>query len=174
MIPATVPLSKNVDVASAVEEMNLARKPFSPPVTPAPPVIPRDEVATHWVEVPVDQRTWPRVPEALVESRRKPERERLLEKRLVEVSPVVEALESVVCPVTERVPFEDRDEVAVIDPIVADPPVSEEIVAVTAFKSVAKKLELVALVLFKLVIAPCVEKRLVTVPTVVEEVLSTV
>ena len=114
------------------------------------------------------------MPEALVESRRKPERERLLEKRLVEVSPVVEALESVVCPVTERVPFEDRDEVAVIDPIVADPPVSEEIVAVTAFKSVAKKLELVALVLFKLVIAPCVEKRLVTVPTVVEEVLSTV
>ena len=37
------------------------------------------------------------MPEALVESRRKPERERLLEKRLVEVSPVVDALVMVAC-----------------------------------------------------------------------------
>ena len=72
------------------------------------------------------------------------------------------------CPVTARVPLDVRDEVAVTDPIVALPPVREEMVAVTAFKSVAKKLELVALVLVRLVTVPVVEKRLVEVNPVAE------
>ncbi len=37
LIPATVPLSKNVDVPSAVEEMNREMNPLTPPVTPPPP-----------------------------------------------------------------------------------------------------------------------------------------
>ena len=57
LIPATTPLSKNVDVANVVAPVKRAKNPFAPPVTPAPPVIPRDEVDTHWVLVPVDQRT---------------------------------------------------------------------------------------------------------------------
>jgi hypothetical protein len=40
-------------------------------------VIPRDEVATHWVEVPVDWRTIPRVPEALAPSKNPPLRAKL-------------------------------------------------------------------------------------------------
>jgi hypothetical protein len=40
--------------------------------------IPSDEVATHCVEVPVDQSTWPSVPVALIESRNSPEREKLV------------------------------------------------------------------------------------------------
>ena len=59
-------------------------------------------------------------------------------------------------------------------PKVAEPPVREEMVAVTALSNVAKKLEEVALVLVRLVTVPVVEKRLVIVPTVVEEVLRTV
>ena len=72
------------------------------------------------------------------------------------------------CPVTLKVPLEVKEEVAVTDPIVALPPVREEMVAVTAFKSVAKKLELVALVLVRLVTVPVVEKRLVEVNPVAE------
>ena len=56
-IPATDPLSKKSPVESVVAEVNRARNPFTPPVTPAPPVIPRDDVATQSVDVPVDQRT---------------------------------------------------------------------------------------------------------------------
>jgi hypothetical protein len=44
------------------------------------------------VDVPVDWRTIPRVPEALVESRRVPSTLRLVVKRLVADTPVVEAL----------------------------------------------------------------------------------
>jgi hypothetical protein len=98
-------------------------KPDWPPLTPVE-VILRDDVATHCVEVPVEMRSCPAVPEALVESRNSPESERLVAFRLDAVSPVVEALmmlarveykvfavnaveepvESVVCPVTLRVP----------------------------------------------------------------------
>ncbi len=49
-------------------------------------------------------------------------------------------------PTTVRVPLEVSEEVAVIVPKVEDPPVSEEIVPVTALKSVAKRLDEVALV----------------------------
>ena len=44
------------------------------------------------MEVPVERSTCPWVPDALVESRKKPVRERLVEKRLVAVRPVVDAL----------------------------------------------------------------------------------
>ena len=52
---------------------------------------------------------------------------------------------------TERVPLEVRDDVAVILPIVAVPPRSVEIPEVTALKVVAKRLEEVALVKVALV-----------------------
>jgi hypothetical protein len=54
LIPSTVPLSKRVEVPSVVGESHLVAKPNTPPVTPAPPVIPRDEVDTQRVDVPVD------------------------------------------------------------------------------------------------------------------------
>jgi hypothetical protein len=108
-----------------------------------------------------------------------------VEKSVVAVSTVVEAVLStvlpdtvraeddalarVLCPVTESVPLEVSDEVAVIDP-----PVKEEKIPVTAVRRVEKRLDEVALVLVKLVIVPVVEKRLVAVSVVAEAVLSTV
>ena len=62
------------------------------------------------------------------------------------MSAVAEAVESVDCPVTLRVPLDVRDDVAVRAPPVIDPLVSVEKVAVIAFKSVAKKLDEVAFV----------------------------
>ena len=50
---------------------------------PDPPEIPSDDVATQRVEVPVERSTMPCVPEAFVESRKRPERVRLVAKRLV-------------------------------------------------------------------------------------------
>ena len=64
LIPSTVPLSKSEEVASAVGEIKRAMYPACPPVTPEPLLSPSVEVATHSVEVPVDQSTCPRVPEA--------------------------------------------------------------------------------------------------------------
>jgi len=87
---------------------------------------------------------------------------------------VAEAVVSVVCPPTVSVPLDVKDEVAVIVPIVAVPPVRDEMNPVTVLNSVAKRLEEVALVLDKLVIVPVVEKSVLIVPTVVEAVLSTV
>ena len=55
-------------------------------------------------------------------------------------------------PETVSVPFEVRDEVAVIDP-----PVTEEKVAVIALRSVVKKLDEVALVFERFVIVPVEE-----------------
>jgi hypothetical protein len=51
-----------------------------------------DDVDTHLVDVPTDWRTIPSVPDALVASRRSPDRVRLVEYRLVADTPVVEAL----------------------------------------------------------------------------------
>ena len=76
---------------------------------------------------------------------------------------VVEAFPSVDCPVTERVPFEVKDEVAVILPNDALPPVNEEIVAVTALRSVVKKFVDVALVVVRLVMVVVAN---VVVPTI--------
>ena len=117
---------------------------------------------------------------------------------------VVEAFPSVVCPVTERVPLDVSDEVAVIDPIVAVPPRSDEIpavtalkvvakrlveealvsvasvavrlvkTAVTAFRRVAKKLEDVAFVVRRLVIVPLVLVRVFAVSAVADAVLRVV
>ena len=87
---------------------------------------------------------------------------------------VVDAFPSVVCPVTDSVPLEVRDEVAVIAPPVTLPLVNEVTNAVTALNKVAKRLLEVAFAVIRLVILPVVEKRFVTVPTVVEDVLSTV
>ena len=55
LIPATVPLSRSVDVPSVVSVNQRVAKPTAPPVNDAER--PSDEVATHCVEVPVDQRT---------------------------------------------------------------------------------------------------------------------
>ncbi len=57
LIPATIPLSSSEDVPSVVADNHLVANPNSPPVTPAPPVIPRDDVDTQRVDVPVDQRS---------------------------------------------------------------------------------------------------------------------
>jgi hypothetical protein len=62
LTPDTVPLSRSSPVESVVGEVKRARYPLVPPDTPAPPVIPRDEVATHRVEVPVARSTSPSVP----------------------------------------------------------------------------------------------------------------
>ena len=63
-----------------------------------------------------------------------------------EVSPVVDALARVVWPVTFKVPYEVKDDVAVIDPAV-----KVLTVAVTAFRTDAKKLVVVAFVAVRLV-----------------------
>lgn len=81
---------------------------------------------------------------------------------MLAVSAVAEALESVVwpdtvrleavvvarvvVPDTSRVPLDTRDEVAVREPNVADPPVREEIAPVTALSKVEKRLVEVLLV----------------------------
>ena len=70
--------------------------------------IPREDVATHRVEVPVDQSTWPRVPEALMESVSLPSRARLV---------VVELVKELLLPT--RVPR---------NPLVNDSPVPERAV----------------------------------------------
>jgi hypothetical protein len=57
LIPNTVPLSSRVDVPRVVADNHLVAKPNTPPDTPAPPDIPRDDVDTQRVEVPVDQRS---------------------------------------------------------------------------------------------------------------------
>jgi hypothetical protein len=65
-------------------------------------VSPRDDVATHCVDVPVERRTIPYVPEALPLSRSAPVRLRLEAKRLVADTPVVEALVITAKPVVVR------------------------------------------------------------------------
>jgi hypothetical protein len=76
LIPATAPSSRRVEVPSVVDVNQRVAKPSAPPLTPTA-VTPRDDVATHLVVVPVVWRIIPIVPDALVESRRNPESERL-------------------------------------------------------------------------------------------------
>lgn len=59
--------------------------------------------------------------------------------RLVAVNAEEDAFPSVLCPVTVRVPFEVKEEVAVIEPMVAEDPAREEIKAVEIFESVARR-----------------------------------
>jgi hypothetical protein len=82
LIPATVPLSRSVDVPSVDAVSQRVAKPREPPSTPAP-MTPSVEVDTHLVVVPVVWRIIPRVPVALDESRKKPERVRLVVVALV-------------------------------------------------------------------------------------------
>ena len=83
------------------------------------------------------------------------------------VRAVAEALVSEVLPVTVRVPLEVNDEVAVIDPPVIDDDVRDVMNPVTELRSVAKKLDDVALVATRLVAdALTVEKLLVPVALV--------
>jgi hypothetical protein len=70
----------------------------------------------------------------------------LVEEALVEVNLVTVVVANVEVPVTANVPFEISDEVAVIVPKVAEPPVSVLMNPVTALKRVAKRLEDVAFV----------------------------
>ena len=86
LIPATVPLSRSVEVPRVVVVNQRVAKPVCPPVTPEE-VTPSVDVATHLVVVPVVWSTIPRVPVALAESRRNPASE-----RFVVVALVVEAL----------------------------------------------------------------------------------
>jgi hypothetical protein len=58
LIPATVPLSIEIPDDTVFDEVQRVRKPFVPPERdPPPPEIPREDVETHWVDVPVDQST---------------------------------------------------------------------------------------------------------------------
>ena len=75
---------------------------------------------------------------------------------------VVEALPSVVCPVTARVPFEVRDEVAVIEP-----PVSVLEVRLRALRTLAKRLVDVAFARTPFVAERLVANALVEVALVV-------
>jgi hypothetical protein len=56
LIPATVPLSRSVEVPRVEAVNQRVAKPMAPPVTPEE-VILSDEVDTHCVDVPVDQRS---------------------------------------------------------------------------------------------------------------------
>ena len=76
----------------------------------------------------------------------------------------VEAVERVLCPVTERVPLEESEEVAVIEP-----PVKVLKVAVMALIKLEKKLVVVALVMVALV-----PKKLAEVIEVAEALTSVV
>lgn len=62
---------------------------------------------------------------------------------MVAVNAVVEAVVRVLCPVTESVPLEVNDEVAVRVPMVAVPPVMVEKTLVTALNTLATRLETV-------------------------------
>ncbi len=84
----------------------------------------------------------------------------LVAKRFVEVNTDEEAFPNVVCPVTANVPFDVRDEVAVIEP-----PVNVLIVDVIAFNTVAKKLDDVAFVDERFVIVAFVPNKFVEVRT---------
>ena len=66
LIPATVPLSRSVDVPRVVADNHREAKQNVPPERD--PEIPRDDVATQRVLVPVACSTIPSVPVALVES----------------------------------------------------------------------------------------------------------
>ena len=61
-----------------------------------PEEIPSEDVATQRVDVPVVWRIIPAVPDAFVESRKRPERVRLVAKRLLVVSAVADAVVRVV------------------------------------------------------------------------------
>ena len=50
LTPENIPLSKNDPVVKAVDDAQRASLPVAPPVSS--PVIPRDEVDTHFVDVP--------------------------------------------------------------------------------------------------------------------------
>jgi hypothetical protein len=101
LTPSTVPLSMSLDAVTVVVVSHLVANPRVPPDTPLA-TTPRDDVATHRVEVPVDWSTIPRVPLLAVESKSDPVRVRAVaealpnderdEKRLVADTPVVEAL----------------------------------------------------------------------------------
>jgi hypothetical protein len=130
LIPATVPLSIEIPVPSVVGDVHLVRSPVTPPVSEDE--IPSDEVATHCVDVPVDQRTWPRVPEADTESRNTPVRLRLVVKRSDAVKADADAVENVACPVTPRVPARPRVKAG-----------EEEAMPTLPFASILKSVELV-------------------------------
>jgi hypothetical protein len=66
LIPSTVPLSMSVEVPRVVGESQRVAHPNAPPEREE--TIPREEVATHLVDVPVAWRIIPRVPVLLVES----------------------------------------------------------------------------------------------------------
>lgn len=102
------------------------------------PDIPKLLVATQRVEVPVDNNTCPLLPETLVESSSPPISLVILEVRLLIV--VVARVE---VPVTFNVPFDVKDEVAVMFP-----PVSVLNVAVIALSIVENRFDEVAFVRF--------------------------
>ncbi len=109
LIPATVPLSRSDEVPSVVAVNQRVAYPMSPPVREEPP-IPKVDVETHSVDVPVDQRTWPTVPTDCVESKREPRRVRLVVDALVMVALVAVSAEMKalveVSPVDERLVVE--------------------------------------------------------------------
>jgi hypothetical protein len=79
LIPATVPLSMKRPAVRSVADVQRAERPIVP-VKEEADASPSDEVAIQRVEVPVDQRICPRVPEALVTSRSVPWSVRLVEE----------------------------------------------------------------------------------------------
>lgn len=87
---------------------------------------------------------------------------------------VDEAFPNVLCPETESVPLLVKEEVAVMVPSVALPPVREEMSAVTEVSSVVKKLLEVAFVVVRFAIVPFVPYIVVAVSAVAEAVDSVV
>ena len=87
-------------------EVNTATLPLVPPVTPEPPLIPNVEVAIHCVPVPVEIKTFPWVPDALVLSNKAPVNlsfPATTKLCVGVVVPIPRKLEIVVDPVTDRV-----------------------------------------------------------------------
>jgi hypothetical protein len=129
-------------------------------VVPEARLVPPEETAIHLVLVPVEERTCPAVPVAPVESLSEKYSVKLFVAKEVEVALVavrefaltafsfvvpvtvrllVLAFPRVLCPVTERVPLDTSDDVAVTEPPVTLPPVSDEKKPVTPCTIVATK-----------------------------------
>ena len=83
----------------------------------------------------------------------------------------MEALPSIVCPVTKRVPFDVKEVVAVIAPLVILPPVKEEIDPVTALRIVLNVFEDVELVNVAFVAVRDVNNAVAALNTVVKKLV---
>ena len=136
-----------------------------------PEEIPSEDVATQRVDVPVVWRIIPAVPDALVESRKRPASERLVVVALVAVRAEIVVVARVADVVAVKVPATRLEVVALVavrlvkNPVIAVKRLEKKLddVALVVDALVAKKLVAVALVIRKLVEDPFDAKKVVAV-----------